>query len=110
MCLKCKKIFITLEAVMANDLFVIKNDTTIELFNKDKIFTCIYHICKKSKISAKAFDEIYNEILNKIDIFYVRKIKTKQIKKIISEVLLKKNTSLYNRFCVIYNIDKKLSQ
>lgn len=103
-CLKCKKNFITLEALSKTNLFVMKDDETIELFDKEKIFSCIYHICKKSKISAKTFDEIYNTILDKIDTFHTRQIKTKRIKEIVCQVLEKKNQNLYQRFCVIYNV------
>ena len=92
-----------MEEIVSRNLQVIKKSGSIKIFEKNKILNSLYHCSKKSNITKKELEEIFFSILSEIDKIQKYYVNTKDITKIIKEVLQQKSNKLYKRFTAIYS-------
>jgi len=101
-CLKCGKRFTTYEAVESPDLFVVKNNNSRELFDRNKVFRGIAKACEKRQISHEQIEEIVRELETKIRSKFEKEVPSKYIGHFISKRLYKLDVVAYIRFVSVY--------
>jgi len=81
---------------------VIKKDGSRELFDKQKLFTCISRACEKTNFSSEAFINYVDWIESQIVQDSNKDIKSSQIGELILRNLRKENEVAYIRYASVY--------
>lgn len=100
-CLKCGKRFTTYEKVGSIELRVVKKDGRVEDYQREKLERCFERALWRveSEVRQKLIDEIEMRLLNWESV----EIPSKEIAKLVMEVLKKTDPVAYVRFATIYN-------
>lgn len=111
-CLKCLSVFTTHEKIDLSSIIVIKSDNRHQKFSKNKLYSSIYNaVIGEKKIDRGTASEITNKIMEKVELKIIllktKTITTKQIKKIVLEILKKDYPSSYLRYLAYFQVHDK---
>lgn len=102
-CLKCKARFTTYERITDKSICVIKNDGTMEIFDKNKLLNGIMRACvKRDNITMRQIEQIVDVIENKIRVDFHGQVKTKDLGDLVLSELAKLDDVAYIRFASVY--------
>lgn len=108
-CLSCKKRYTTYEKIEDIPVLVIKNDSTREHFDKQKIITGLIRACQKRPVSRADIEEIANSIERKISNEMSSEISSKEIGNMVMERLKDLDEVSYVRFASVYREFKDIN-
>ncbi|NLC66395.1 MAG: transcriptional repressor NrdR [Clostridium sp.] len=108
-CLSCKKRYTTYEKIEDIPVLVIKNDSTREHFDKQKIITGLIRACQKRPVSRNDIEEIANSIERKISNEMSSEISSKEIGNMVMERLKDLDEVSYVRFASVYREFKDIN-
>ena len=108
-CLSCKKRYTTYEKIEDIPVLVIKNDSTREHFDKQKIITGLIRACQKRPVSRNDIEEIANSIERKISNEMSSEISSKKIGNMVMERLKDLDEVSYVRFASVYREFKDIN-
>ena len=101
-CINCGRRFTTYEKVEAQQLLVIKKDSSRELFDPQKVRSGIIAACHKRPVSASEIEKIVNSIEQLAYNNLQEEITTRQIGEMVMESLRKLDEVAYIRFASVY--------
>jgi transcriptional repressor NrdR len=101
-CLRCGNRFTTYEQIEHEGFVVIKRDGRSEDLSKDKLIAGIRRACQKRPISAKAVEDLVDNILDEIAEKYDREVPSMAIGERIMESLRTLDPVAYVRFASVY--------
>jgi len=101
-CEKCAKRFTTYERVEMIDLRVIKKNSDIEAFNRDKILKGIVKACEKRPIKMEKMEKVVDEIESELRKEDSTEIPSSKIGEKVMEKLKELDQVAYIRFASVY--------
>jgi transcriptional repressor NrdR len=101
-CLACGNRFTTYEQIEHEGLMVIKRDGRFEEFSREKLLTGIKKACQKRPVSAKAIDELADQVINDIDSKFDREVPSMAIGERVMKGLKEIDSVAYVRFASVY--------
>ena len=101
-CINCGRRFTTYEKIEVQQLLVIKNDNSRELFDPQKVRSGIIAACHKRPVSASDIEKIVNSIEQLAYNNLQEEITTRQIGEMVMEELRKLDEVAYIRFASVY--------
>lgn len=101
-CINCGKRFTTYEKIEAQQLLVIKKDSSRELFDARKVRSGIIAACHKRPVSAADIEQIVNRVEQMAYNSLQEEITTQKIGEKVMEELRKLDEVAYVRFASVY--------
>lgn len=101
-CLKCKRRFTTREQVEETPLYVIKQDTRREPFDRNKLLRGIQLSCSKRPISLATIEQIVAKIESKLRDYGKNEIESSVIGNLVMNHLRDLDDIAYVRFASVY--------
>jgi transcriptional repressor NrdR len=108
-CPECSFRFTTYERIERPQLIVIKNDSTRELFNRDKLLAGLYRACEKTPVSSLQLEQLVADIEQQIYACGDQEVHTAQIGDMVMERLAELNEVAYVRFASVYRRFKDIA-
>lgn len=108
-CPDCQFRFTTYERIERPQLIVIKNDSTRELFNRDKLLAGLYRACEKTPVSSLQLEQLVADIEQQIYACGDQEVHTAQIGDMVMERLAELNEVAYVRFASVYRRFKDIA-
>lgn len=108
-CLSCNKRYTTYEKIEDIPVLVVKNDSTREDFDRQKIITGLIRACQKRPVSRNDIEEIADSIERKISNDMSSEISTKEIGNMVMERLKDLDEVSYVRFASVYREFKDIN-
>lgn len=109
-CEDCSKRFTTYERIELSGLSVIKKDSRIEPFSREKLLKGIIRACEKRPVKREKIDEIVDKIESSLLRLEQSEIKSKFIGEIVMRFLKEIDEVAYIRFASVYRRFKDISQ
>lgn len=116
-CPECGYRFTTYERIERPQLIVIKNDSTRELFNRDKLLAGLYRACEKTPVTSMQLEAIVADIEQHLYSCGDSEVASSRIGEMVMERLSLTNevayvrfASVYRRFTDIAGFERELSQ
>lgn len=116
-CVKCQYRFTTYERLERPQLVVIKNDSTRELFNRDKLLAGLYRACEKTPVTSLQLDRLVADVEHTLYDLGDSDIPSSKIGQLVmdhlavlNEVAYVRFASVYRRFKDIAGFERELSQ
>jgi len=116
-CPDCGYRFTTYERLERPQLIVIKNDSTRELFNRDKLLAGLYRACEKTPVTNLQLEALVADIEQNLYACGDTEIPSAKIGemvmerlKVLNEVAYVRFASVYRRFTNIAGFEHELSQ
>ncbi|OGJ84519.1 MAG: transcriptional regulator NrdR [Candidatus Raymondbacteria bacterium RifOxyA12_full_50_37] len=101
-CLKCEKRYTTYEYIENVALSVIKRDSRVEEYDRQKLRNGIITACKKRPVSMKKIDSIVDKIENEIQNLSQTEVKSEVVGEKVMTELKKLDEVAYVRFASVY--------
>lgn len=101
-CLNCKQRFTTYERVEKINLFVIKQDGSRQLFDREKLIQGILKSCVKRPVTLEQIEKIVNQIENYNSNLLSKEITSKEIGEQVMAQLKDIDEVAYIRFASVY--------
>ncbi len=101
-CRSCGKRVTTYERLEELPLIVVKRDNRRELFDRNKIFNSLVRACDKRSVSAKAMEDLVNEVEKEIRNTLDREVPSKEIGELVMSKLRNIDEVAYVRFASVY--------
>lgn len=108
-CPECQFRFTTYERIERPQLIVIKNDSTRELFNRDKLLAGLYRACEKTSVSSLQLEQLVSDIEQQIHACGDQEVHTAQIGDMVMDRLAELNEVAYVRFASVYRRFKDIA-
>ena len=108
-CPECSFRFTTYERIERPQLIVIKNDSTRELFNRDKLLAGLYRACEKTPVSSLQLEQLVADIEQQIYACGDQEVHTAQIGDMVMDRLAELNEVAYVRFASVYRRFKDIA-
>lgn len=108
-CPDCTYRFTTYERVERPQIIVIKNNSTRELFNRDKLLAGLYRACEKTPITSLQLERLVADIEHHVHACGDQEISTAQIGEMVMERLALLNEVAYVRFASVYRRFKDIA-
>ncbi len=102
MCPACNYRFTTYERLERPQLIVIKNDSTRQLFNRDKLLSGLYRACEKTPVTSMQVERIVSDIEQTLYACGDSEVSSDRIGNLIMERLSLVNEVAYVRFASVY--------
>ena len=102
LCEKCEKRFTTYERIDIIPITVIKNNSSREFFNKNKLINGIIMSCNKRPVTTKQIENIADDIENIIINRFEKEIESKEIGNMVMDRLKNIDEIAYVRFASVY--------
>ncbi len=116
-CTNCHHRFTTYERLERPQLIVIKNDSTRELFSREKLLAGLYRACEKTPVTSLQLERLVAEIEQELYDSGDGEIASSKIGAMVMSQLAKLNEVAYVRFASVYrrfkdiaSFEKELSQ
>lgn len=102
-CCKCHARFTTYERITDKSICVIKNDGTIEIFERNKLLNGLMRACvKRDNITMRQLETLVDIIENKIRVDFHGQIKSSELGDLVLGELAKLDDVAYIRFASVY--------
>lgn len=101
-CPDCGYRFTTYERLERPQLIVIKNDTTRELFSRDKLLSGLYRACEKTPVTSLQLETLVADIEQHVYASGDSEIPSAKLGEMIMERLALLNEVAYVRFASVY--------
>ena len=99
----CNKRFTTKERVESEiRLMVLKNDDTRQPYNRSKVMLGIQRACYKRPLYDEAVNQVVDEVEDRLFREFEREVPSKEIGRIVCEVLRKVDQIAYVRYASVY--------
>ena len=108
-CPACGYRFTTYERVERPQLVVVKNDSTRQLFNRDKLLGGLYRACEKTPVTSLQLERLVADIEQQLYACGESEIKSSKIGEMIMERLAILNEVAYVRFASVYRRFKDIA-
>ncbi|MBD3310271.1 transcriptional repressor NrdR [Candidatus Woesearchaeota archaeon] len=108
-CLKCNKRFTTYERVEI-DLRVIKKDSRMEQFDREKLKRGIMEACEKRPVSMAKIEKLLDDIENELRSHETHEIPSEMIGELVMDKLKGMDKVAYVRFASVYRQFKDVSE
>lgn len=116
-CPDCGYRFTTYERLERPQLIVIKNDSTRELFNRDKLLGGLYRACEKTPVTSLQLEKLVADVEQHLYACGEQEVSSSKIGEMVMERLSALNevayvrfASVYRRFTDIAGFEQELSQ
>ena len=101
-CIYCNNRFTTYEKIETMPMIVVKNDTSREPYDRQKLLKGIMHACVKRPVPMAEVEKIVNTIEAALSNSLKREIASREIGKMVMEQLKKTDEIAYVRFASVY--------
>ncbi len=101
-CTHCGYRFTTYERVERPHLIVIKNNSTREMFNREKLMSGIQRACDKTSITSVQLDRLLADIERQLYDQSEPEVQSSRIGELVMEALAKMDEVAYVRFASVY--------
>lgn len=108
-CPDCQFRFTTYERIERPQLIVIKNDSTRELFNREKLLAGLYRACEKTPVSSLQLEQLVSDIEQQVHACGDQEVHTAQIGDMVMDRLAELNEVAYVRFASVYRRFKDIA-
>jgi transcriptional repressor NrdR len=108
-CTACKYRFTTYERVERPQIIVIKNNSTRELFSRDKLLAGLYRACEKTPVTSLQLERLVADIEQHIYDCGDQEIATAKLGEMVMERLALTNEVAYVRFASVYRRFKDIA-
>ncbi|MCA9331438.1 transcriptional repressor NrdR [Candidatus Saccharibacteria bacterium] len=108
-CTNCRYRFTTYERIERPQIIVIKNDSTRELFNRDKLLAGLYRACEKTQVTSLQLERLVTDIEQHIHACGEQETPTAKIGDMVMERLAPLNEVAYVRFASVYRRFKDIA-
>lgn len=116
-CPDCGYRFTTYERLERPQLIVIKNDSTRQLFNRDKLLAGLYRACEKTPVTSLQLEGLVADIEQQLYACGDSEVQSAKIGEMamerlsaLNEVAYVRFASVYRRFTDIASFERELSQ
>lgn len=116
-CINCQHRFTTYERVERPQLIVIKNDSTRQLFNREKLLAGLYRACEKTPVTTLQLERLVASVEEELYSCGETEIPSSKIGQLVMDRLADLNDVAYVRFASVYrgfkdiaSFEKELSQ
>ncbi len=101
-CMHCGYRFTTFERSEERPIYVIKRDTTRELFNREKLLKSLSIACQKRSVSSKSLDAVADWVETNCASSEDHEVSSQKVGELVLEALLKLDPVAYVRFASVY--------
>ncbi|MAS87922.1 MAG: transcriptional regulator NrdR [Micavibrio sp.] len=101
-CPGCGARFTTFERVQLRELNVLKNDGTIQLFDRDKLMRSIKTPMRKRPVSEEQLEKVVSSIVRQLEASGDSEVTTKQIGSMVMDALATLDQIAYVRYASVY--------
>lgn len=101
-CLECKKRFTTYERHDKINLMVVKNDSSREAFDREKVLKGIVKACEKREVTMEQMEKLVDEIETALNNTMSKEVKSSDIGELIMDSLRDLDEVAYVRFASVY--------
>ncbi len=101
-CIKCSHRFTTYERIEKPQLVVIKNDSTRQLYSRDKLVSGLYRACEKTSVTSLQLEQAATAIENELYARGDSEISSSAIGEVVMQHLAQLNEVAYIRFVSVY--------
>lgn len=101
-CLSCQKRFTTYETIEKMPLYVIKNDGSRQLFDKQKVLSGMLRACVKRPVPIYKLEEVADKIEQTLQNTMEKEVSSSEIGKMIMKNLKEIDQVAYIRFVSVY--------
>ncbi len=101
-CIRCGKRFTTYEIVETTPLMVLKKDSSIEPFNREKLLNGLLRACEKRPLSLKRLEQIVDTIEQKLKNSLEGEVSSRMIGELAMKELRSIDQVAYIRFASVY--------
>lgn len=108
-CPDCGYRFTTYERLERPQIIVIKNNSTREIFNRDKLLAGLYRACEKTPVTSLQLEQLVTDIENHIYACADQEVETTKIGEMVMERLAVLNEVAYVRFASVYRRFKDIA-
>lgn len=109
-CSKCTKRFTTYEKIEQGPLLVIKRDSDIQDFDRQKVLNGLLKSCQKRPVKIEDLEKIVEELEKYLQKEGIRQIHTKEIGEFVIERLKELDKVAYVRFASVYKDFKTIDE
>ena len=116
-CIHCQYRFTTYERIERPQLIVIKNDSTRELFSREKLMAGLYRACEKTSVTGMQLERLVADIEHTLYDLGEHEVTSSKIGQVVMDHLANLNEVAYVRFASVYrrfkdiaSFEKELSQ
>ena len=102
MCNTCNHRFTTYERLERPQLIVIKNDSTRELFNRNKLLAGLYRACEKTPVTSVDLEKVVDNIEQELYACGEQEVASTRIGELVMDQLARLNEVAYVRFASVY--------
>lgn len=108
-CESCKKRYTTYETIETTPVMVVKKDSTLEYFDREKIKNGLIKSCEKRPVSIDQIEGVVSYIENEINKNYITEVETKIIGEMVMDKLKDIDEVSYVRFASVYRQFKDIN-
>lgn len=101
-CLECNKRFTTYERHDKINLMVVKNDSSREAFDREKVLRGIVKACEKRSVTMEEMEKVVDEIETALNNTMSKEVRSSAIGELIMEKLRDLDEVAYVRFASVY--------
>lgn len=101
-CPSCKGRFTTHERIQLREFNVIKNDGTIQAFDRDKLYRSMHLPLRKRPVTEDALEKVVNAIVRRLETSGENEITTKKIGALAMQALGDLDKIAYIRYASVY--------
>jgi transcriptional repressor NrdR len=108
-CTNCQYRFTTYERVERPQLVVIKNNSTRELFNREKLLAGLYRACEKTPVTGMQLERLVADLEHELYDCGEAEVPSSKIGELVMDHLSRLNEVAYVRFASVYRRFKDIA-
>ena len=101
-CEKCKSRFTTYERLSQRNVAIVKRDSSVELYDRNKLLNGIVRACTKRPVTLKQMEAIVDDIEMELRSKFKNQIKSCELGEMVLDELGKIDDVAYIRFASVY--------
>lgn len=101
-CPECKGRFTTFERVQLREFNVVKNDGSVEPFDRDKLFRSMHLPLRKRPVEKERLEKVVNSIVRQLETGGEEQVPTKEIGMMAMQALGEMDKIAYIRYASVY--------
>lgn len=101
-CIVCSHRFTTYERVERPQLIVVKNDSTRQVYNREKLLSGLYRACEKTPVTSVQLERLVNLVEQQLYELGEQEVPSRRIGQLIMDQLSVLNDVAYVRFASVY--------
>lgn len=108
-CVVCGYRFTTYERVERPQLVVVKNDSTRQLFNRQKLLAGLFSACEKTPVTSVQLEKLVQSIEHELYACAENEVRSDKIGEMVMDRLSELNEVAYVRFASVYRRFKDIA-